>query len=541
MFSTIPFFITKTSSGPAPSITYLLDVYPGASMAYSVRKLRSAYAGSALRVRRSSDNAEQDIGFIGENLDVADLATFVGSGDGFVTTWYDQSTSGVNPVQATAVKQPKIFSAGSLVTENGKPAVQFDGTNDFMKTPSATTTLQMYSVHQYNPGNTIPMGFNTGNIDYSFGLISSSIYMIADNASIYGAGTALPAYLNQSIWFGDYTAFNVLRNNASIDFTIFAADPGRPPAPAAVSEIIVGTRKLEDFTFNGKIQEQIYYPTASSNVNITNNINTYFSVFSTYDADAQAYIDAVLAAGGTLSSGDQDAINTLFVDLKTAGIYIKTVAMYPYTGNVEDSNALEAKDPAGSYSITFTGGWTFNSSGATPNGTSGWAEVNMVASSALTNNDSALLTYLGTDVSPGYGYVLDIGFPYDGNQFHTFIGGVNDADTNSYFYAYGGPPSRIDISVANIPSGIGSFIMNRRTNTDFNIWYNGIKVGTESATNTTVLPNTTLRLPAAPDFNTWSPRRHQFDWVGSGLTDAQAGNLQTIVNAFQTALGRNTY
>jgi hypothetical protein len=263
-----------------------------------------------------------------------------------------------------------------------------------------------------------------------------------------------------------------------------------------------------------------------------------------FDPDAQAYINAVIAAGGTLSGGNQAAVNTLFVDMKTAGIYSKTVVMYPYTGNVVDSNKLEAKNPGGSYSITFTGGWTFDSLGAKPNGTNAWGEVNMVANSALTNNNSAMLTYLGTDVSPGYGYVLDIGFPFDGSrQFHTFIGGANDADTNSYFYAYAGSEgtSRKTISVADIPSGIGSFIMNRRTSTELNIWYNGTKVGTASGTNTTSLPSTTLRLPSAPDFNTWSPRRHQFDWVGEGLNDTEAADLQTIVNNFQTALGRNTY
>ena len=273
MFTTPFAFMAAPAGGGA---TLLLDDYPGATMAYSVRKLRSAYGGSALRVRRSSDNAEQDIGFIGGDLDTSALTTFCSGTNGFVTTWYDQSISGVNPVQATTTKQPQIVSSGSLITENGKPAIQFDGVDDFMKTPSSTTTLQMYSVHQYNPSNTIPLGFDTGPIDYSFGLVTDLIYMIADVAVIYGNAPSIPAYLNQSIWFGDYTTFNVLRNNASIGFTILA---GTAPAPPAVSRILVGNRKLEDFAFNGKIQEQICYPSASSNVDITNNINTYFSVF----------------------------------------------------------------------------------------------------------------------------------------------------------------------------------------------------------------------------------------------------------------------
>jgi hypothetical protein len=272
MFTTPFTFLKAATAGP----TLLLDAYPGASMAYSVRKLRSAYAGSALRVRRSSDDAEQDIGFVGGDLDTSALTTFCSGTDGFVKTWYDQSTSGINPVQATTTKQPQIVASGSLITENGKPAVQFDGVDDFMKTPSSTTTLQMYSVHQYNSGNTIPMGFDTGDIDYSFGLVGDAIYMIANVSAIYGNGPSLPAYLNQSIWFGDYTSFDILRNNTSISFSISS---GTAPAPAAVSQIIVGNRKLEDFAFNGKIQEQIYYPSSSSNVDITNNINAYFSVF----------------------------------------------------------------------------------------------------------------------------------------------------------------------------------------------------------------------------------------------------------------------
>lgn len=266
-------------AAPAGGASFLLDDYPGATMAYSVRKLRSAYAGSALRVRRSSDDTEQDIGFVGENLDTSALTTFCSGTDGFVTTWYDQSTSGINPVQATTTKQPKIVSSGSVITQNGKPAVQFDGTDDFLKTPSTTTTLQMYSLHTFNGANqSIPIGFNTGNLDQAFGTINSVVYLIANDAGIYGhPNTENPAsYYNQSIWFGDYTAFTVLRNNASISFVVQA---GSPPAPAATTEIYVGTRKLEDFTFNGKMQEQVFYPSSSSNVDITNNINAYFSVF----------------------------------------------------------------------------------------------------------------------------------------------------------------------------------------------------------------------------------------------------------------------
>ena len=85
------------------AIGLLLDTYPNAAAAYSLRKLRAAYTGNAIKVRRSSDNTEQDIGFSGANLDTTALTTFCGSGNGFVTTWYDQSGNSRNVLQSTAV------------------------------------------------------------------------------------------------------------------------------------------------------------------------------------------------------------------------------------------------------------------------------------------------------------------------------------------------------------------------------------------------------------------------------------------------------
>lgn len=102
----------------------LLDSYT-AAVGYSLRRLRTAYTGSAVRVRRSSDNAEQDIGFVSGRLDTASLLSFCGAGNGFVTTWYDQVGTN-NAGQGTAADQPQIVSSGSLiVTERNVAAIQF--------------------------------------------------------------------------------------------------------------------------------------------------------------------------------------------------------------------------------------------------------------------------------------------------------------------------------------------------------------------------------------------------------------------------------
>jgi hypothetical protein len=105
------------STGITPPPALLLDTYPNAAVAYSLRQLRTAYTGAAIRVRRSSDNAEQDINFVGANLDTTALLTFCGAGNGFITTWYDQSTNANNATQATAANQAQIVSAGTVITD----------------------------------------------------------------------------------------------------------------------------------------------------------------------------------------------------------------------------------------------------------------------------------------------------------------------------------------------------------------------------------------------------------------------------------------
>lgn len=73
------YFLTRISdAGVAPPPSLLLDTYPNAAVAYSLRKLRTAYTGSAIRVRRNIDNAEQDIAFVGNDLDTQTMLDFVG-------------------------------------------------------------------------------------------------------------------------------------------------------------------------------------------------------------------------------------------------------------------------------------------------------------------------------------------------------------------------------------------------------------------------------------------------------------------------------
>ena len=110
------------------SAGYLSPFYP--TTLYSLRLRKSGYAGACIRVKRSSDSAQQDIGFGSDGwLDVSALTSFVGgSANGYVKTWYDQSGGGVDLTDSGASDAVLIVITGALQTLNGKPALKFSAT-----------------------------------------------------------------------------------------------------------------------------------------------------------------------------------------------------------------------------------------------------------------------------------------------------------------------------------------------------------------------------------------------------------------------------
>jgi len=121
----------------------ILDNIDSAVLSLALKKLKST-ATKCIRVRRSSDNAEMDIGFINDVLDTTAMLSFCGAGNGYVTIWYDQSGLGNNAFQTVASSQPQIVSLGILTD-----GLVFDGVNTYFTVPnttSLTTSLQDVSV-----------------------------------------------------------------------------------------------------------------------------------------------------------------------------------------------------------------------------------------------------------------------------------------------------------------------------------------------------------------------------------------------------------
>lgn len=115
-----------------PLKNYILDELGNVNncvLGVSLYKLTNRYKSYCLRVRRSSDDDELDIGFLNGFIDINLLESFCSGTNGFTSIWYNQSQSiGVqNALQTTNGSQPQIVSSGSLLT-NG---LKFDGTDDY--------------------------------------------------------------------------------------------------------------------------------------------------------------------------------------------------------------------------------------------------------------------------------------------------------------------------------------------------------------------------------------------------------------------------
>jgi hypothetical protein len=263
------------------SFVGLLDTYPNAAAAYSVRKLRTAYTGNAIRVRRSSDNTEQDIGFSSGNLDTTALTTFCSGTDGFVTTWYDQSGNGANSTQTTAVNQPQIVSSGSVLTKYGKPNLVL--TADFLNLPSSLILNDELTMSMVM-NSSATGGADTGFINYNSSPADDPELRIGVGdiiADYYNGGYALNYTDIQSIVGGLYfyerlTGYTstIYKNNS------FIASGTRSGALASgVAKFTIG--EFLNNTRNGNISEFVIYATdqSANRSGIQSNTNTYYAIY----------------------------------------------------------------------------------------------------------------------------------------------------------------------------------------------------------------------------------------------------------------------
>jgi hypothetical protein len=257
--------------------SFVLDTYPNAEVGYSLRQL-SASATNCVRVRRSSDNAEQDIGFASGVVDSASILSFAGGSVTVVTKWYDQSTNGNDASIPTAVYQPTIASGGVIKVSayNGLPAIFFDGANDRLNLLNGITTTQEYyqsavfdrpiiGKYSITLGNSVGGGIPTPFLWHTL----NRIY------------TAMPSFVLHDTGYtqtGDFLVTTLRDTSNDIKFWINGAQ-GTTGNQAGIGDTL-NAISSQGF-HNGMYQELIYWgETQEANqTDIELDINNFYSIY----------------------------------------------------------------------------------------------------------------------------------------------------------------------------------------------------------------------------------------------------------------------
>ena len=281
----------------------MLDFYPMATVAYSLRLLRNGYTGSAIRVRRASDNTEQNIGFtLQGGLDITSLSSFCSGTNGFVTTWYDQSGNARNATQTTAVNQPQIVSSGSVITLNlngsmlfsGNTGMQFNFNNLAGATSySITSVFSAIEATQFTKLLSIGPDAETSGVWFTLNTSNTALGWVSKDTGFMGNGYSNPTgptiISNGRIIPDSITTQNLLttvlsssnakmfRNGTEISYRVQRTGN----CYTTTGNLIIGNGPNSANTFNGRMQEIVIWQTdQNSNISgINTNTNTYYGIY----------------------------------------------------------------------------------------------------------------------------------------------------------------------------------------------------------------------------------------------------------------------
>lgn len=264
------------------------------------------------------------------------------------------------------------------------------------------------------------------------------------------------------------------------------------------------------------------------------NLFKHRPILGGFDVDALAFIAAEEAAGATFSPTQITAINNLFLDFKGIGPNNSTTDFWttdklkrywPLVGAIAAANAIDIRLNTG----IWAGGWTHSSNGAKGN-----------ASNTTFDSGLAFTGEIGGDW--GHGMYID------------------DFTTGEWFSGYiRYAPTRISAMRTFFPNG-GYYVRSSAVTyvgDTFTGARSTMRIGgdVEIVADSTFITSGTsaddgddaftflfgaIRNDSFGGFG-WVDSEYRSMYITYGITRAEAIILHNIDNAFQTALGRNTY
>ena len=258
-----------------------------------------------------------------------------------------------------------------------------------------------------------------------------------------------------------------------------------------------------------------------------------------YDPDAIVFFGVT----GLTDVPQKDALNALVVGLKAQGLWTKMNAIYPMLGGTAGTHAVNLRSP-GTYNLTFSGGVTHSSTGVLWDGTTGYGDSGLVPTSVLTNNSTHLSYYSRTANTTN---TYDIGVLSTANDQAMYIccyysSGGSTAFSGAYDGSVGLDVAALTPAQNTASSG---FYVGSRDGTAYHVLAKNGSLGTVVTTESvfgdmTAIINSVIvgGVSRLGSMFLYSNRECAFASIGAGLSAANITAFNTLVQDYQTALGR---
>ena len=558
------------------------------SYGYSLRKLRNAYTGSAIRVRRSYDNAETNIGFASNGaLDTTALQSFsdtgVTLGTQDLTNWNSLTYSN------TAISTGLLFNFDAQNT-NSFSSTDLDGYNLLSSSVNILSGTFSGTINNlgYETSNGGSVGFNGTNTTIQLNdkvlttstdfTVSSWVYINRNNQTAklinWGSGlNDLSIGITQSIYswtFSNYSGemnrisytdvrrkYDVSVNvgtysflldeqytNQWIDFTVTNS--------GGTTRIYINGSELRSFTgatftlssnpiigqsFNGRLSKLKMYNRSLSNYEVMLNYTATCGLFYE-DHHAKQFIQNA----GITNPTQISAIHNLARELKYTKLWDKLKFIYPFVGGTAQAHKLNLKDPRDlpeAYGLSFSGGWTHSSTGALPNGTNAWANTFYNPSlDKFVDKSFLFMSCYTRNTTSSTG--IEMGYRSSGTAYYLQ---VNSGGSVNY-----GDHYDVTNRTTTGANGGGNYFTNRfigwsiyGTGYYTYVYRNGTYLGYTQTNVPSAELNYNIYLGALNNQGTaqnFSTKELSFATMGDSLSDADLTKYESIVQRFQTILGR---
>jgi len=249
------------------------------------------------------------------------------------------------------------------------------------------------------------------------------------------------------------------------------------------------------------------------------------SAGSAFDPNAQIFITVAAITDPT----QQNAINNLVIDLKADSLWDKIHYMYPFVGGTASQHSFNLKAPA-LFQITWSGGVTHSATGVLGNGTNGFGDTGFNPNGIVALNSFSIGVYSRTDdVIP---VAAEMGLRGASNQWvllqinaGSFFPAINDSAFPAASILNSDKLLVVTRTASNLTKGYRNAVeISSKTDASVSVPIGNIAILCRNTEGTKEL---------------FTSKEHAMQLGMEGLTPTEIGNLNTIIETFQTSLSRN--